>query len=359
MSRTVISICTIIIALLVSCNNDYVVADTLIFNNGDTVTGKLINLEKGKLTFETDMLGKITVDVDKVKNIVTSKPDEFHFKDGTVIKSQALPAAQPGKIILKKTNLLAQQQFPLDLVVSINPAPAKPVWSGNIVVGLSSTHGNTFNESAAIDAAVQRRTKKTRWNIESIYMASRSNETDATTGKEHKVTTEENFQIKSKLDYFLTKKFYTYVSGNYKKDHIADLDYRIIAGAGAGYQWFDTDKFKFNTNAGLAERCEQYVSPNPSTGIIETTKTDNASLRLGYHLDWQMTSRFSFIHNTNYYPSMETGSDYYLTTDGELRAKITEAFFASFKAIMDYNSSPADGVGTTDTRYILGAGWHF
>ena len=48
-----------------------------------------------------------------------------------------------------------------------------------------------------------------------------------------------------------------------------------------------------------------------------------------------------------------------LTTDAELRAEITKSMFGSLKAILDYDSTPGEGVGTTDTKYILGVGWNF
>jgi hypothetical protein len=114
----------------------------------------------------------------------------------------------------------------------------------------------------------------------------------------------------------------------------------------------------FNTDAGLAERCEQYTSRNDA-GIKETTRSDDVSLQLGYHFDWKINSRFSFAHNLTYYPSFEQFSDYFLTTDAEIRASITESLFASIKAILDYDSTPAEGVSSTDTKYILGAGWKF
>ena len=38
---------------------------------------------------------------------------------------------------------------------------------------------------------------------------------------------------------------------------------------------------------------------------------------------------------------------------------LTESMFGSFKAILDYDSTPAPGIGKTDTKYIQGVGWSF
>ena len=83
------------------------------------------------------------------------------------------------------------------------------------------------------------------------------------------------------------------------------------------------------------------------------------SLLLGYHFDWMINGRFTFIHNLTYYPSFEGLSDCFITADAELRAGITESLFANLKAILDYDSMPAENIATTDTKYILGVGWKF
>ena len=82
-------------------------------------------------------------------------------------------------------------------------------------------------------------------------------------------------------------------------------------------------------------------------------------MQLGYHLDWKFAEKFTFLHKLTYYPSFTSPSDYFLTADAELRAAITDSMFSNFKAVLDYDSIPAQGVGTTDTKYILGVGWNF
>ncbi|MHC4105002.1 MAG: DUF481 domain-containing protein, partial [Planctomycetota bacterium] len=52
-------------------------------------------------------------------------------------------------------------------------------------------------------------------------------------------------------------------------------------------------------------------------------------------------------------------SDYYLTSTGEIRAHFTDRMFTNFKAIFDYDSTPAIGAGNTDVKYIWGIGWSF
>jgi hypothetical protein len=83
------------------------------------------------------------------------------------------------------------------------------------------------------------------------------------------------------------------------------------------------------------------------------------SAQVGYNFDKTLAKNLKFIHDLTYYPSLDRFSDYYLTTTGELRAHFTERMFANFKAILNYDATPAIGAGSTDTKYILGLGYSF
>ena len=341
----------LLVGLLVfSCH-----ADIVVFKNGDRLTGQVVRLEEGKLVFNASQVGELTIDLSRVAQFTSDEPAEFHLTDGTVIESKAL-SGEPGQIVLAETTVLPSQTLAFDQITAINPT-VKPavVWSGSITAGLTSTHGNSFNESANMAFSAKRRSETDRFAVWSAYLASRS-ENDDTGQKE---TTEEAFTFGGKYDYFWTEKFYTFLNGTFKKDHIADLDHRIIGGGGAGYQWFETPEFSFFTDAGLSDLCEQYTRRNPDTGLKETTDTEELSVQAGYGLDWRINDRFHFMHNMRYYPSLAGLSDYFLTTDAEIRTSLTKSMFTSFKAILDYDSTPGEGTDTTDTKYILGLGWSF
>jgi len=332
-------------------------ADVVVFKNGDKLTGKVIKMEGGKLTFKADLAGEIPLDLANIQTFSTDEPAEFHLQDGTILKSKVLHA-DAGPVTLAKTELVQAQNIPFSAVKAINPPVKPPVtWSGSVTVGMTSTHGNTFNENANVSGNVTRRTEKDRLRAFSTYLASRTRDDD--TGD--KVTTEESFTLGGKYDYFLSKKWYTFLNADYKKDHIADLDYRIIAGGGMGYQWIEQDNLKFATDFGVSELCEKYTKRvgTAPPWEKEVSKSDEFSVQLGYGLEWVITDKFTFLHNMRYYPSFGDISDYFLTTDAELRAAITKSMFGSFKTVLDYDSTPGQGVGATDTKYILGVGWKF
>lgn len=322
-------------------------ADELHFKNGDHLTGKIKNLVDGKLVFESDAAGEITVEISKIQNFSSETPLEVHLHDGTVINRKVL-SSDPNYFAIDTGDALQAQRFKLGAIASINPPPKpKPKWTGNLSAGITSSHGNTKNENVTASLNMSKRTEKDRTQLSADY--AKSKQEDPATGMEQ--TTEDWWKSKAKYDYFFTKKFFGYLDGRYEKDSIADLDRRVIVGAGGGYQWVESENMNFSTEAGLASLYEKFDNQTESNSEI--------SAQLGYHFDKQITKTIKFIHDTTYYPSLEKFSDYYLTTTAEIRANFTEKFFTNFKAIFDYDVTPAMGQGSTDVKYVWGIGWGF
>jgi len=91
----------------------------------------------------------------------------------------------------------------------------------------------------------------------------------------------------------------------------------------------------------------------------QTESNSEVSAQLGYHFDKKLHEKIKFINDLAYYPSLEKVSDYFLTTTAEIRASVTEQVFTNFRVIFDYDTTPAQGKGSTDVKYIFGAGVSF
>jgi len=231
---------------------------------------------------------------------------------------------------------------------AINPPPKpEPKWKGMISGGVTSTHGNTSTETINGSASLSRRSEKDRVQLNGDY--GRGKQENPSTGVE--TTTEDWWKTKAKYDYFFSKKLYGYLDGRYETDKIAELDRRVIVGAGGGYQWIESVDTNFSTEGGIASLYEKFEN--------QTASNTELSVQLGYHLDHKLASYLKFLHDLTYYPSTEQFSDYFLTSSAELRATFENNMFTNFKVLFDYDASPAQGQTSTDTKYILGIGWEF
>jgi putative salt-induced outer membrane protein YdiY len=321
--------------------------DELLFKNGDRLTGKIDHLLEGKMIFNSDAVGKVTIDVSKIQTFSTDDPIAVHLKDDTVLL-QKIVNAESGKFGIEGAGTVKAQDFELAAISSINPPPKpEPKWTGNISAGLTSTHGNTKTDNISASVNLSKRTEKDRTQLSADYAKSRQQDPD--TGEKN--TTEDWWRSKAKYDYFFSKKLYGYLDGRYEKDAIALLDRRTIIGTGGGYQWIESDDMNFSTELGLASLHEKFDNQTDSNSEI--------SAQAGYHFDKKLFKNVKFIHDLTYYPSLEKFSDYYLTSTGEIRANFTETMFTNFKVIFDYDATPAIGKGGTDVKYILGIGYNF
>lgn len=344
--------CYWLIVVVLFCSTSF--ADQVVLINGDQLNGQVVKMEKGKMVFLADMLGEVTIDMDKIRSIQTDDSVELHLIDGNVVKTP-IDLDQPGIIAFKDTETLKGQTIPLNNLLAINPPKVVPnTWSGNFRFGFDSSHGDSFDQSFNFDLDATREKIKTsyqaksRWRNKVNYEVERSRDRDG-----DEFTSEENITLLSKYDHFYKEKAYVFVDGLWKKDHIADLDRRLIGGVGLGHEWINDGTILLTTDFGPAIVHERYVTPT------ETSTKDDVSAQIGYLFNWKITKRIGFYHQTLYFPSLERSGDYFLLSDAEIRTKISEDWFGSFKTLLDYDSTPADSSGTTDMDYIFSLGWTF
>ena len=237
----------------------------------------------------------------------------------------------------------------LMLVGAVNAAQEEqasdPKWTGSINAGLTATSGNTKTDSISLGISAERRDEKTRITAGGDYAKSNAE----VAGVDQKV--EDWWRAVGKYDYFLTPVWYGFLNGRYETDDIANLDSRLVYGAGAGRQLIESEKTNLSCELGIAQMDEKYTNPNASDSKV----TAQAS----YKLTHQLIDTVKLIHDLTYYPDIKKVSDYYLTTTAELRANFTETMFANFKVIYGRDATPAMGQGSSDVKYILGVGMGF
>ncbi len=225
--------------------------------------------------------------------------------------------------------------------------PVDPNWTGQVSLGWSSSRGNTETDNLSASASAERRGEKDRIIAGADY--ARSTQEDPTTSQ--KSTTEDWWRILGQYDYFFLPKWFAFGNGRYETDKIALLDHRLLLGAGAGYQWVETDRSEVALLGGLAWKSEEYSTPGDGG--------DDATLQLGYMVGHQIVETVQFIHDLTYFPVIDDFSDYYVTATAEFRGNFTENMFSNFKIIYAHDATPATGQKKSDVKFILGVGLNF
>jgi putative salt-induced outer membrane protein YdiY len=228
-------------------------------------------------------------------------------------------------------------------IKKINPPPVK--WTGSVLVGGMITRGNTKTDNFNALLHLGRRTDQDRITVDAGYLYGREH-----TNGDGTHETQNNWFTEGKYDYFFNPKLYAYGDVRAERDVIAGLDLRLTPGVGAGYQWFDSPKFKFNTEAGASYLYRSYSKDGTSESV---------SMRLAYHVNWAINDKVSLIHDLEYFPGLDRIGNYLITTDAGLHVKLSEKIFTDFRIEERYDSQPAPGKTYNDIRYILGVGINF
>jgi Protein of unknown function, DUF481 len=113
--------------------------DVVVLRNGDTLTGELTELDRGRLTFKTDDLGTVAIEWDKVKSVTASATFELADLDGSQYYGSLRPGPKDGE--LSVVSLRGVLTLELWRVVSIQRLGAT-LWKrldGSIDAGVSYT----------------------------------------------------------------------------------------------------------------------------------------------------------------------------------------------------------------------------
>ncbi|MBN2456336.1 MAG: DUF481 domain-containing protein [Sedimentisphaerales bacterium] len=324
-----------------------VISDEIYLKNGDRITGKIKTLADGKITFESEFAGTVSIDLSNIATFNTNEEVEVHLEGGTVFK-QRIVRSTTGSFAIAGDEKLKPQEFDVETILAINPAEKlPPAWHGEISAGMTSTRGNSVTDTQSFSVNLHKRTEKDRSLFTIDYI--RNEYEDQDTGEKKK--SQDEWKMRGKYDYFFTERFFGYLDGRYERDSIAELDRRVIIGTGGGYQWVESEEFNFSTEAGIASLYEKYDN--------QTDSSSQVSGQIGYHLDKKLTQKLMFINDLTYYPGLEKFSDYFLTTTAELRADITQEIFTNFKVVFDYDATPSQDADSTDVKYIWGMGYKF
>src|SRR5690348_14031823 len=282
--------CTCLLVLVTILSATSVLhADEVVFNNGDHLTGKIVTYDGEKLTIDTPMAGKISVDWKNIRTFSSDQPINVVLSDGTIIHQKVVAAEGDRQIAIGPDASIAPQNIPLSRIKKINPPPEK--WAGNVVVGGLIARGNTDTDSLNASAHFVRRGEKDRLTFDAGYIYGRE-KVDGL-GKHE---TENNWFIEGKYDYFFTPRFYGYGDARVERDIIAGVSLRLTPGAGIGYQWIEKPRLSFNTEAGAAWLYRAYSHDGSN---------DSASLRLAYHLTGKLNDKVGFFHNFEYFPALD------------------------------------------------------
>ena len=309
-------------------------ADEIVLENGDRLTGTILHMEEGILTIETDYSEPIKIQKEKIRSISTDKEVEVHLSTDEILEGKIKTDdyeslnVEPGTE--RQTTAITWES-----VQAVNPRPIIPAkWKGNIAVGADIQSGNAKRASASVAADMRRKTDHDRFSIR--FLHNYAEESDEITVR--------NTYGALKYDYFFTNSLFGYLGVELLNDKFKDLNLRTVVGPGIGYQIWDDDIKSLLFELGVS-----YFSEDLKDGEDDNWITG----RFGSNFSYKLLDAVEFSEQIIVYPSIEDFGEYKLRNEASLISSLGSRLALKFTNILERDSDPPEEVRKNDLYWIL------
>jgi putative salt-induced outer membrane protein YdiY len=330
--RLVLLLCSLAVALAVPAY-----ADEVQLANGDRITGQLVSLASGTLTFNTDH-GQLYIPWYLVTRLAVDAPVLVATlgADPPTAAARAAGDAASG-LTLDPGGVVA---FP-QITAITRPAPTV-VFDGGANAGFIRSGGNSHINSLRLDGALAVRAGANRYTSNAVL----------TRAHDRGVQTARNWSTSLKYDRFVTSQLFMNANIILANDQFRELDLRTALGAGVGFQVFDTRRTKLTTDAGIG-----WVDENLrlQPGDRYTAVRESAA----FELFIVMPDRLQVFHNHDGYFSVTGDDNMFVRTQNGVRIGLVGGFVTTTRLDIDYDRAPAVGRGNIDRTFAITLGYQF
>ena len=324
--------------------------DMVTLKDGSVLYGEVVAMSGGVLLIKTAAAPENIVKINwaSVSKLAINHPVPFHLKEGSVLIGTATEGPN-GTINVRAEPLKGTTQVSMDTVTSINPVIQPPViYSGSVTGGYSQTTGNSHLRNATLLGDFVARSEQLRLSINGRYVY----------GDNANTLIARNARGTIKLDLFITKRMYWFVSSYFEQDTFQDLKMRTALATGPGYQFIERGDY-----SGILRDMTLYAEVGVAYFNEDFRVADDASSprgRWSLKFNWPLLDdRVTFYHFDELYPSLQNTKNYFMTMDNGVRFKLFEGFVSGFQVTTRFNSAPAKGTGDTDNLYLMTLGYSF
>jgi putative salt-induced outer membrane protein YdiY len=318
-------------------------ADQVLLDNGDRITGQLLNKGTDSVIIKTPYAGELKIKRARVSSITTDQPVRIQLHDGQQVDGR-LQTAEDGSLYIDR---MEQAEIPLvglDAIATIEPVPSDQPpeyrWRGNVTVAGERQSGNTDTHKLNFDArAVAERKSLDRFTLSAFTNREQS---------DNKLTTEQ-YRLGGKYDRFFAENWYGYVGAAFEQDKFKDLDLRSVYSVGAGHQFYDTDELRVSLESGLSYTMENFIEDE-----------DNNYAGLNWGFNWEqafLDKRLNFFHRHRGNQGFDSGDNLIINASTGVRVPILDGLKATAQYDIDYDRSPPDDAESTDHTYLFGVGY--
>jgi putative salt-induced outer membrane protein YdiY len=346
-------------------------ADILRLKNGDVINGTWERVVGGSLLFKSDVMGKITVDMSKIKSLETTTPATALLPKGSAVEGK-LEVSPQGKWQLVPNAPAAAQ--PIEHFLAAYPEKnfaklqktihAKPWqdWTGITNLGYSLITGDTQARSLTANVNATRLQPNipglpVKWRSNLFLTALFSHAKSSSSAAE---ITSNTFSSGLRQDRVFENNNFVFALAQYDYIQPQGIKLRQTYGGGFGRDMVHRPKLAFSLLGGLTyvrtnlENTSAFPLP-PGTSLLQ----NSAEALVGEKVTAQLTKWVNFVHDINFYPNLTQTGEYRFDTSTALAVPLTQRLSFSISFVDFYLSNPLPGNHKNNATLSTGLGIRF
>ena len=172
---------------------------------------------------------------------------------------------------------------------------------------------------------------------------------EAAYGKANSVKNIESYHAFGQWNHLFTERLYSYVRGDFLRDTVADLRYRVTLSTGAGYYFITQTNTTFSAEAGPGVIFRDLGGNHESYAILRVAENFEHKFSPGTRV-WQMAEIMPQVDRfQNYVFNFELGAEAAFTKTLSLQVVLSDT----------YSSEPAAGRKRNDVKLMSGVAYKF
>jgi putative salt-induced outer membrane protein YdiY len=243
--------------------------------------------------------------------------------------------------IVTVTNVVAAAPAPAlkPEVAPALPAPVKSPWDTSLAAGLTLTRGNS--DTLLFTAGIL---SERKGPVNELTLGA-----DGAYGKNDGVENVYTLHGFSQINHLFSDRFYGYLRVNALHDAIADLQYRITLGPGAGYYFVKETNTTFAVEAGSAIVFER----------LGTNDNTYATLRLAERFEHKFNDRVRVWESVEILPQVDDFNNYLVNAELGIESALSKKLSLQTYVVDNYNNEPAGGRQKNDVKIVSGLKYKF
>ena len=289
-------------------------ADVVHFGNGDRLTGRLVEAEKGYVALDVANIGVIAVPLEVVERI-----DE----EGSAEKDAA-----------------ASTDSEADIPALADVGAGRGAWDATADAGATVSRGNTD----AVDLALVFAAKRSGLRFDHLF------DVNAAKSSARGDVTRDHLDIEYDLRRKYGDKWYAVGNFEYFRDAIKDIDQRFAAGVGGGYAILASERGALTTDIGISQVLEESMS----------TRESGPALRWGVDFNrWIVPEQLEVFHTHQLLGTLDADRGLSWDSGTGVRLYLSERWNMGVRLDVQHETQPMPGRSKTDATSMITMGAKF